>query len=93
MLHVNDEFDGIQIDTLTSTLVERSLQRLCDLLAEILAHIALQLHRDAFLPAWPTLASARTAELALVDHLEGTDLRVGVVLLVSGQLWPCAERV
>jgi hypothetical protein len=93
MLHVNNELDGIEVDTFTGIRGQCSLQCLGDFLAEIRADVLRQLDADPLIPAGPTLASARTAEPALVDHLEGTYLRVGVVLLVSGQFWPSAERM
>jgi hypothetical protein len=93
VLHVNNELDGIQVDAFTGICGQCSLQCLGHLLAEIRADVLRQLDADPLLPAWPTLTSARTTQPALVDHLEGTYLRVGVVLLVGRQLRASAERV
>jgi hypothetical protein len=86
VLDLSDELDGIKIDTLTGINGQRSLKCLGHLLAEILTDVLRQLDADPLLPAWPTLASTRATDLALEDHLEGSDLRVGVVLLVGWQL-------
>jgi hypothetical protein len=76
VLHLHDHLDGIQIDAFTSIGGERSFQCLGNLLAKILADVLCQCDRDPLISGWPTLASARTTQLTLVDHLEGTDLRV-----------------
>jgi hypothetical protein len=93
VLYLSDEFDGIQVDTLTGIGGQRSFKRLGYLLAEVFTDVLCQLDRDPPLSAWPTLTSARTTQSALVDHLEGSDLWVGVVLLVGWQLGTSAEGV
>ena len=92
MLHLHDQLDGIQVDTLTGTGVQCPFERLGHLLAEVLTHVLRQLDADPILSGWPTLTSARATQLALVDHLEGTDLGVRMVLLVGWLAWLCAQR-
>jgi hypothetical protein len=91
VLYLGDELDGIQVDTLTSIGGQCSFERPGDLLAEVVANVLRQLDGDALLAAWPTLTSARTTQPALVDHLEGSDLRVAVVLLIGRQLGACTQ--
>jgi hypothetical protein len=93
VLHLHDQLDGIQVDALTGVCCQRTFERLGDLLAEVLANVVRQPDGDPLLSAWPTLASTRTTQPALVDHLEGSDLWVAVVLLVGWQLRASPEGV
>ena len=76
VLHLDNQLYGIQVDALTGIGLQRPFERPGNLLAEILANVLRQLDGDTLLAAWPTLASTRTTQPALVDHLEGADLRV-----------------
>ncbi len=90
-LDVNDQLDGIQVGALTSVLVQRPVERLLDLLAQVVAGVLGEPYRHPLLAG--ALIPWTAPEAALVDHLERPDLGVRVVLVVGVEPWARTKLV